>query len=184
MALIAQSELEARIGRSLTSGEASDFAIINAANQAYVERLIGSSVEAANASTRYYDGGVQHLSIDPCTDITALKYVDDDSDEEYTFDNSDYTTEPVNYTVKTMLRYRNGKFSRGINNVALTAKFSTYADTNMTAIIKDALLAACENEISNTDNVKRESIEGYSVEFSDSQTKNALDKLKYLFPGV
>jgi hypothetical protein len=183
MALIAQSDLEARVGRSLTTAEASDFAIINAANQAYVERMIGSYVEERTATTRYYDGGVQHLAIDPCTDITLVRYVDDDSNAEQTLYTSDYTTEPVNYTLKTMLRNRS-KFVTSINNVAVTAKFSTYGDSNITAIIKDALLAAAEIEISNTDNVKRESIEGYSVEFSETQTKNALDKLKFLFPGV
>ena len=61
MALISQSEVEARLGRSLTAEEASSFTSINNALQAYVERMIGSSVESVAASTRYYDGGVQHL---------------------------------------------------------------------------------------------------------------------------
>lgn len=105
--------------------------------------MIGSSIESVSASTRLYDGGVQHLSIDPCTSITAVKYVDDDTDVEYTFDSSDYTAEPVNRTLKTMLRNRAGKFGTGMNNVQVTAKFSIYEDTATLSVVKDALLNFC-----------------------------------------
>lgn len=184
MALISQSDLEARLGRSLTAEEASAFTVVNAANQAYVEGMIGSSVESANPVTRYYDGGVQHLSIDPCTDLSAVKLVDDDQVATYTYDTTDYTTEPVNKTLKTMLRHRAGKFSTGINNIAVTAKFSIYGDTNMLNIVKDALLQALVLEITNSRGISKESIEGYSVEFASPESRAALDKLRYFFPGV
>ncbi len=184
MALITQSDVEKRLDRTLTANEASSFVIINAALQSIVEKMIGSSVESVDPSTRLYDGGVQHLAIDPCTAITALKYVDDDSDTEYTFLSSDYTAEPVNKTLKTMLRNRDGKFDTGINNVSVTAKFSIYDDTNTLNIVKSALLESIVSELSNTDNVKRESIEGYSIEYLNEQTKDNLSAIKFLFPGV
>ena len=184
MALVSQAELEARLGRSLTSEEASAFTVINIANQAYIEKIISSGVESVSETTRSYDGGVQHLAIDPCTAITAVKYVDDDDVTESTFDTSDYTVEPKNNTLKTMIRNRGAKFSRGMNNVTVTAKFSIYDDTNVLNVIKDALLSALENEINDTSNIKKESIEGYSIEFANSQTKSTLDKVKYLFPGI
>ena len=184
MALISQSEVEARLGRSLTAEEASSFTSINNALQAYVERMIGSSVESVAASTRYYDGGVQHLRIDPCTAITAVKYVDDDSLVEYTWDSSDYTAEPINRTLKTMIRNRDGKFNRGINNVSVTAKFSIYDDASTLYIVRDALISSLVNEIGNNNNVKRESIEGYSIEYANTETIDALSKLTYLFPEV
>ena len=184
MALIAQSDLEARIGRALTAEEASSFTVINAALQAYVEKLIGSSVEAANASSRYYDGGVQHLSVDPCTDISRIDLVDDDYNAVYEYDTSDYTTDPVNQTLKTMLRHRSGCWVTGINNIKVTAKFSTYGDTSTTNIIKDALLDALASEIQNSNNIQKESIEGYSVEYASTEAKSALNKIRYLFPGI
>ena len=184
MALISQADLQARLGRTLTSEEATAFTIINNAVQSYVESLIGSSLESASESTRYFDGGVHNLSIDPCTDITAVKYVDDDTDVEYTFDSSDFTKEPVNKTLKTYLRNRLGKFVRGINNVAVTAKFSIFGDTETLNIVKDALLNYLASEVENSSNIKKESIEGYSVEFASTESKASLMPIKFLFPGV
>lgn len=184
MALISQADLQARLGRTLTSDEATAFTVINNAVQSYVESLIGSSVESANESTRYFDGGVHTLSINPCTDITAVKYVDDDSAVEYTFDSSDFTKEPINKTLKTYLRNRLGKFVRGINNVAVTAKFSIFGDTETLNIVKDAMLSYLSSEIENSSNITKESIEGYSVEFASTESKSSLSPIKYLFPGV
>jgi hypothetical protein len=184
MALLSQSDLEARLGRNLTAEEASAFTLINNANQNYIEKIIGSKIESVSATTRYYDGGVQHLKIDPCTDIVSVKLVDDDYVATYTYDSTDFTVEPVNRTLKTMLRHRPAAFITGINNIAVEAKFSIYADTDILNIVKNAMLDALVTEIDNSGNIKRESIEGYSVEFAETQTKNALDSIKYLFPEV
>lgn len=185
MALISQSDLEAKLGRSLTTAEASAFTIINSANQSYIERVIvGSKVEADDPSSRYYDGGVQHLDIHPCTSVTEVAYVDDDFDNASAFDTSDYTVDPKHSTMKTMIRNRSGKMRRGISNVKVTAKFSTYEDTDITNVIKDALISSAESEVTNTDNIKRESIEGYSVEMATTETKDAINKLKGLFPNI
>lgn len=184
MALINQTELEQRLGRSLTTDEASAFTLINSANQAYVEKMIGSKVEATVETTRYYDGGIQHLKIDPCTSITAVKLVDEDQATIETVDSSDYTTEPMNGTLKTMVRSRYGRFYEGFNNMAVTALFSIYADTDTLNIVKNAMLDALVSEISDNDNIMKESIEGYSVEYSKTTTKNALDSIKFLFPEI
>lgn len=184
MALISQSELEARLKRSLTTEETTAFTLINASLQAYVERLIGSSVESVSESSRYFDGGVQHLKIDPCTDISSVIQVDDDLANVYTYDTTDYTTEPVNRTLKTMLRHRQGGFVTGINNIKVTAKFSVYGDEQIRNIVKDAMLDALVSEINNTSNITKESIEGYSVEYAKTETKASLDRIKYIFPEV
>ena len=63
MALITQADIEARLGRSLTADESSSFTLINLALQAHIERMIGSSIESVSPTTRYYDGGVQHLAL-------------------------------------------------------------------------------------------------------------------------
>lgn len=185
MALIAQSDIEAKIGRSLTAEEVNAFTIINAALQAHVENLIGSSVESVSATTRYYDGGVQHLLINPCTSITAVKQVDDDYVVIDTYDTSDYTVDPVNDTLKLMIRHRNNKgFITGINNIAVTAKFSINEDTNTLNIVKNSLIEAIVAELDNSENIKAESIEGYSIQYASSEAKDALSPIKYLFPGV
>jgi hypothetical protein len=184
MGLISQSNLETRLGRSLTTDEANDFTIINDAMQTYVERMIGSSLETAVASTRYYDGGVKYLKIDPCTDITALLSVDEDYDTSETIDESDYIEEPYNQTLKTQITYRYGKLYSGERNFGVTAKFSTAGDTHVTNIIKNALLDALVSELDNSENITKESIEGYSVEKSKPETKNSLDKIKFLFPEI
>ena len=185
MGLISQANLEARLGRSLNANEANAFTIINGANQAYVERvIIGSGVESASVTARYYDGNLQHIPIDPCTDVASIKLVDEDEVVTETIDSSDYTLEPRSRTLKTELRYRYGKFPRGINVVQVNAKHSIYADTDILNIVKDALLQALESEINNTDNIKRRSIEGYSVEYAGTETKDALSKLKGLFPSI
>jgi len=183
MALVSESDLEARIGRSLTADESNAFTIINAAIQSYIERvIIGSSVESASESSRYFDGGFQHLPIDPCTNVTSVKIVDDDQTVTDTVDTTDYVVEPFNETLKTMIRYRAGKLPTGINNILVTAKFSIYADTDILNIVKDAILSSLESEISNSSNKSKESIEGYSVEYATSQTKDALRKLRSIFP--
>lgn len=184
MALISQADLEARLDRSLTTAEASAFTLVNAALQALIEKQIGSSVETAAPATRYYDGGVQHLKIDPCTAITAISYVDDDENVLETFQNEEYTLEPRNNTLKTMVRIRNTYFIRGFNTVAVTAKFSIFDDTPTLNIVKDAMLEALVSEIDNSDNILKESIEGYSVEFASTETRNALNNIRYLFPEV
>lgn len=182
--LVSQSDLEARLGRSLTSEETSAFTSINSAVQAYIEKKLGVPVESVSATTRKYDGGVQNMSIDPCTDITAVKYIDHYGTTEYTFGSEDYTLEPINQTLKYWIRNRGGKFNNGFNNVAITGKYSTYGDTDITAIIKDAILSFLENEINDTSNIAKESIEGYSVEYASKASKNALSKLDYILGEV
>lgn len=184
MALVAQTDLEARIGRTLTAEEGNAFTTINAALQALVEKMIGSSVESVSETTRKYDGGMQTLKIDPCTSITSVDLVDDDGSSTYTYDTSDYTTEPVNSTVKQAIRHRAGAFVSGMNNIAVTALFSIYADTDTRNIVKNAMIEALSELIGNSENIRSESIEGYSVQYIEEKTKDALSPIKYLFPRI
>lgn len=183
MALVNQSDVANKLGRSLTTEEANAFTGVNAALQAFVEKKIGSKVDDVAETTRYYDGGVQHLKIDPCTDITSVAYVDDNQDNPSVIETSEYTKDPINSTVKIQLRSRT-RFLTGIYNIAVTAKFSIYGDEPTRNIVKNALINAVASEIQNSGNIKRESIEGYSVEFAQTETLSALAPLDYLFPGV
>lgn len=184
MALVTQADLENRLGRSLSTDEANSFILINAAIQSQVERMIGSSVESVSPSTRLYDGGLQHIKIDPCTNVTEVRYIDNNGIGQFAYDDADYTVEPVNKTLKTMVRYRWSKFDKGMNAIQVTAKFSIYEDEQIRNIIKDSILAALEAEINNNSNVKSESIEGYSITYASTEAKNALEPINYLFPEV
>jgi hypothetical protein len=184
MALVTESELEQRLSRSLTTDESSAFTLINSAMQAYVENMIGSSLETETASTRYYDGGFQNLKIDPCTSITAVKLVDENQDDIETIDSEYYIQEPLNKTLKTMIRYRFGKLYGGMRNIAVTAQFSIAGDTNTVGVIKDAMLDALMSEIDNSETILKESIEGYSVEMAQPETKSSLANIKFLFPEI
>jgi len=184
MALITQTDIENKLGRSLTSDEVSNFNLINLATQAYVERMIGSSVEDVAPSTRYYDGGVMNLSIDPCTNITQVKYVDEELGVEYTFIDSEYTKEPVNRPLKTMLRNRYVQFTTGFNNVAVTAKFSIYDDTDTLNIVKNAMIDMVCEALENKEDIVNESIEGYSIAYDKMQSTQAMNALKSIFFGV
>jgi len=184
MALVSQSDLEQRLGRALTNEEANAFSTINSATQAHIERMIGSSLESVSASTRYYDGNLQHVRIDPCTNVTQVSYIDNNGIGQFVYETEDYTVEPVNRTCKTMVRYRWGTFDDGMNAIAVTAKFSIYEDTQMRSVIKDGIITALTAEINNNTNVKSENIEGYSITYATTEARNALDKIAYLFPEV
>jgi hypothetical protein len=177
--LVTQTDLENKLGRVLTSEEAVNFTLINTAIQSYVEKMIGSSVEAESLSTRYYDGGMMNLAVDPCTDIDKVEYVDTYENSEYIFDDNEITVEPRNSTLKTMLRLRYKKFNNGFNNIAVTAKFSTYADDKITAIIKNTILDANVELIEGKEDVSSESIEGYSVTYKvkDNDSIKALNSI-------
>lgn len=184
MALVSQGDLEQRLGRSLTGEESNAFSTINNASQAHIERMIGSSIESVSASTRYYDGNLQNLAIDPCTAVTQVSYIDNNAIGQFVYDTADYTVEPINRTCKTMLRYRWGAFDEGLNGIAVTAKFSIYDDAQVLSVVKDAILTALTAEINNNSNVKSESLEGYSITYASTEARNALDKIAYLFPEI
>lgn len=184
MALITQSDLEAKLKRNLSSEEQTAFTVINAAMQAHVENIIGSSVEEEDESNRFYDGGFRDLIIDPCTSISAVKEVDDNFNVVQTFNTEDYIEEPHNRTLKTRIHYRLGKFPPGPKRIQVSAKFSIFADTDTLNIVKDALLNALVSEISTGTNIKSEKIEGYSIEYATTQSQDSLDKLRYIFPRI
>lgn len=184
MALITKSQVESRLGRSLSTDEANSFDIINQTVQAYVERMLGSKVESVSATTRYYDGGVVNLEIDPCTAITSVKYVDDSQATESTLLSTDYTAEPINRTLKTMLRGRYSRFNRGFNNVAVTAKFSIYDDADSLVIVKNAILDTLTEIIDGKENISSESIEGYSVSFDKLEQSVAMQALQTIRQGI
>lgn len=164
---ISETELENFLKRDLTTKESATFATIEASARSVVDNYCDTNWDSTTvSSSRYYDGGKREILIDPCHSITAIVYVDDDFVTDEVWDADDYITEPVNETIKTSLRMRAGRISRGMANVKVTAKFTSYID-EVPAGVKAACLHLCSGIINNPGGLKSESIEGYSYTLAD-----------------
>jgi hypothetical protein len=162
--------------RSLNANETAYLATLLPAIDKWIDRVLNSTFASVNATTRYYDGGVRNLDIDPCTVISAVKSLNSDGTTSYDYDlitTPDVVYEPVNETVKREIRKRNGCFPRGVQNIAVTAKFSEYdgAVPEDIQIIATQLAAGVLNQGRNASsggNVQSESLEGHSITYSTS----------------
>ena len=175
--------IENYLQRALTSDEAASLITLNRAVKKWIDKKTTSSFDQATASIRRYDGGVSSLDIDPCTTITAVSALNDDGSVSYSYDltsTPEVQFEPLNETIKRELRKRNGCFPDGTGRIAVTAQFSEY-DAGVPEdieLIATRLLAAIirgSSFDSNSAGIKKESIEGHSVEYSTSS--DTLDTL-------
>lgn len=181
-----QANVENYIGRELTVEEVLLFPIIREAVESYINEVVGGSFfdeTAPNATTRYYDGGSAIIDIDPCTQITKVTSVDSEFAELSEFEvNQNYIAHPQNNSIKTWIEIRSGKFPSGYSNIAVTGKFTRGAVPSDIKYCATYLCGQFINGVING-NVKKESIEGYSVEFkefieNDNVIKLLLDKYR------
>lgn len=164
--------------RTLTAQESDTLAMLIPAVSKWIDNHLGTTFnETDEVTTREYDGeGGSILTIDPCTSITSVVGVNQDFDTDYAYDADDYVAMPQNDTVKTWLRKRAGRWPRGIANIAVTAIYGSY-DAEAGGIPEDIQLIATRivagiirgtyND-DNSEGIKRETIEGHSVEYSTS----------------
>lgn len=162
--------------RTLNANETAYLAILIPAIDDFIDRLTGSHFGDVAATTRYFDGGVHSLDIDPCIDITRIAAINDDGSDSYVYDltvTPDIKYEPANETVVNELRKRGGRFPRGIQNIAVTAKFTEYEG----AVPFDVQTAATQlaagvlnqgKMASSGGNVQSESLEGHSITYDSS----------------
>ena len=160
---LTQAEFEDFVKRSLTSDEATMFLIAEGAAEKFIDNHTDTNFNNVSETSKYYDGGVCEIDIDPCTSVTAVASVDSDLSIVETYDSDIYILEPYNSTVKWSLRSRIGRFNRGVKNIKVTAKFSSYID-KVPSEIKLACAILCQGTIDNPSNYKKESLEGYSYE--------------------
>jgi hypothetical protein len=163
--------------RSLSTEEAAILAYLIPAIQKWIDNYTGSTFGEVVASTRYFEGGGTTLDIDPATEITAVNSIDliDGVTNSYTYiEYQDYTAEPRNSNVKREIVKRRGRFYRGVDRIAVTAKFSEYDGAVpedivfvATRIAASILLGAKSD--SSSAGLKRESLEGHSVDYATSQ---------------
>lgn len=172
MAYTSQSNIEAFLGRSLTTSESNiltqTFATVDAFINNELDYMGAEPVGFGDVSetTRYYDGGTKIIDIHPCDTVTAVKRVYDDETESHTYTlNEDFELRPRNGTTKKYIHSRIGAFTKGVANIAVTAMFrwgsSVPSDIEWLATYLSSHLFSDSFKTG----VKTESIEGYSRAF-------------------
>lgn len=190
MAYTTSTLIQNYLQRTLNANETAFLAILIPAIKVWLDRKLNSTFDSAVATTRYYDGGVENLDIDPCTSITAVKSLNSDGSTSYDYDlvtTPDVLYEPRNETVKREIRKRNGTFPSGKQNIAVTATFSEYDGgvPNDIQTIASILAAEVLNQgkvASSGGNIASESLEGHSISYDTSAS--ALDAFAANNPNI
>lgn len=171
MAYTDSTQVSNFLQRSLSAYESAELTNIIAAIKVWIDKRLNSTFDQATSSTRYYDGGVRNLDIDPCTAISQVETINDDGTDSYVYSTPyEYIAEPQNQTVKRELRKRLAPFPRGINRVAVTALFSEY-DGGVPAdiqIIATRLAAGIINQgkyAGQGGNILEEALEGHTIRY-------------------
>ena len=173
-----QKTVEAHIKRKLTSSEVANIELMIAAAKSYIDKATGQVFTAGGeATTRIYDGVHEGtLFIDAFSEITKVEFVGLDG-VTTTVDPNTYHTYPYNADyVNALVRRGTGRWSRGIGTYKVTGTIGKYKD--VPADIKLAATILVADMLRNPQNLKSESIEGYSRTFADQSSENPhLEKL-------
>lgn len=141
----------------------------------WIDDKLGSHFLPVSETTRRYESCDNNIDIDPCIEITALSVFDSYGVSNYSYQTFEYVLEPINETVKREIRLRSGRFPHGTSNIAVTAKFTEYSDTegvpNDIQLVATRLAAGILNSgklASKGGNIQRESLEGHEVFYDTS----------------
>ena len=137
----------------------------------YIDEYTGTSFGADSAevaSERLYDGnGRSTLDIDLAHDVEAIEVLNEDGTVAHEYENVDYQLKPSNDEAKRWIVMQGiGRFPIGTANIRVTAKWAGY--TKIPAKIKLAATILASSYVNSTDNLKSESIEGYTRTFQDA----------------
>lgn len=179
MAYTTAAQISDYLQRALTTDETDWLAILIPAIQIWIDLKTNSTFDIAVESSRYYDGGLSAIQIEPATAITEVTTVQEDStlteDTPALTENVDFILEPYNQTVKNEIVKRHGYWPSGKKNLKVTAKFSEYDGgvPSDIAVIATRIAAGIINAgkvDSSGGNVASESLEGHSITYDTSQT--------------
>jgi hypothetical protein len=182
------------IQRSLTANETASLNtfILNAVDK-WIDSYLETTFANVGATTRYFNGGAHTLDIDPVQSVTALKSLNNDGSDSYSYtENTEYVLEPVNDTVKREIVYRgrSRRFPSGQRRMALTGKFSEYDYDNgkvpddivMAATRLAGAILAAGKTTGQGGNIQLESLEGHEIRYDI--TANALEALMNTDPII
>ena len=185
-----EATVEKIIQRSLTTEEKAslDLVIANISkfvadylNRNYQDIVEGEEGESEiEDSVMYYDGNGQYELFldDDFTEITQIELLDSEGSTFETIDDEDdYILYPLNSSPKNSIVLRSYRFPLGHARVKITGKFTSGALPDavcmaVTKLVADYVLNLAENE-----NIKSESIEGYSKTLSDGNDRTAKQAL-------
>ena len=167
-----QQTIEDYLKRSLTADEVAYLAVVLPAVDSFIDNYTGT--DWAGTSPAYYDASrLKWLDVGRYATITSVQPItyDADGDEENDGDalveNVDYQAYPLNQDYTDRLYRLNQRWS---GRVKITGTFASPP----AAIVDAATKLAAGSLSSDSGDVKRESIEGYSREFFGSK-EDAVD---------
>lgn len=167
------------LNRNLTEREATIIKTVIDSVTDYINNETGDTWETtATGVARYFTGGEPLLIIDSCLNIESVQHVDADGNILYDYEATEYNAYPLNRTTKTQLEHF-PRWPKGTGQIKVTGKWGQSDGVPSDIQLAATILASAvfQNE---TDNIKSESIEGYSVTYSDvkqtnSQVRDILD---------
>ena len=150
----------------------------------YIDQQTGRNFIAATVATvKLYDGdGSNEILIDDCVSVTDLEILTTEGEVvlDTLVQGEDYFLEPANDTPKQSIRLYGYKFTKGIQNIKVTAKWGY--STAVPADIKFAATVLVSNIINFSNQSEGEinnmSIGSYSVSFKDQAKRDDFDRVQ------
>lgn len=178
MAYTTTTLISNKLQRTLTSNESALLIVIIPAIKLFIDHKLNTTFDLATPQARLYDSEGAIIAIDPCTDVTLVKSVDEYNATVTSYVASDYVLEPINETIKTQIRFRYGHSWRGVANVSVLAKFSEYEqgvpeDIQSVATMIAAGVIYAASIQSNSRGIKSEDIEGHKITYDSAPSSIA-----------
>lgn len=159
--------VQAQLGRELTTNEILLLNPIASAVDKFINSETGRVFEETLSTARYFDGNSsRELYIDDATVITEVAEYDAEDQTSTIIAPAEYITRPYNTLPISSIEFVSGNFfARGTKNIKITGKWGYCAKApDDIKAVASFLVAQC---YLNPENLKQESIEGYSRVFSE-----------------
>lgn len=172
MAYTSENIVEDYLKRDLETNEVTllETVLIPAIKQ-YIDSYTSSSFDQVDETDRLYDGeDISVVDIEPCTEISAIKFIDPYGVVIQTLDTSLYKAYPLNKTVKTYIKFRGFSIQPRLAHIQVSAKFSEY-DGGVPADIQIAATKMAAYFLTEGDvvGISEEIIEGHRVMYDLTQ---------------
>jgi hypothetical protein len=149
----------------------------------YIDQKTGRNFVADTvASIKSYNGnGSNELIIDDCVDVTKIEIYDTDGNllEGSLVAGTDYFLEPANDTPKQSIRLYGHIFSRGIQNIKVTAKWGYSVEAPKSIVNAATILVSNIINFSNQSDgeIQSLSVGSYNVSFKDQSKRDDFERV-------
>lgn len=173
MSYTSQALITSYLKRNLSEHEAAlAKTVIDSVTQ-YIDNETGQTwtTTGTGVSRDYVSNRERIIFIDPILNIESVKHINQHDEVLHEYETSEYAAFPLNATTKTSLQV--GAYSRwGDGRIRVTGKWGNSDGVPSDIQLAATILAAAVFSSGETDNIKSESIEGYSVTYGDVKTTN------------